>query len=189
MLNSRSVSIRLKLGGHSFSQQNISPAVRDAEQVVVIVETPRVMLVPHSEMVEDRLTEMMQLVGKSPRLTERPVAICTGGEIDAVVAIDRDAYQALCDLLGGRVVFTTPLLNMDHCEERCAVVELGERVCYLRLYDGGLQRADAVEVATNDDVLLYVNGVASDSRLPIYLKGSKECASLLRKYYKSVVCE
>jgi hypothetical protein len=79
---------------------------------------------------------------------------------------------------------------MRHSEEECLTVDATDKVCYLRLFRSGLQRAEAFEATTSEDVLYLVTEWLDNNATPIYIKGSAEVVKLLRKYYKQVIiCE
>ena len=59
----------------------------------------------------------------------------------------------------------------------------------MRLFDNGLQRAEANIATTAEDVLYLVTEWLGGNDTPIYIKGNTAAAKLLRKYFKRVVCE
>lgn len=185
----KKVSIQVKLGGLSFSAESVAVA-DDIEQVEFVIETPRVLLAPREEVSLDCAGELLRLIGKPCRTNEQSVCSELQTEIVAVMAIDAKALNAIVERWGSRASFTSPLLDMRHCEENCLTIDISDRVCYLRLFDNGLQRAEAHNATNAEDVLYLVNEWLSNEKgTPIYIKGGKECAKLLRKYYKQVICE
>lgn len=185
----KKVSIQVKLGGLSFSAEGVAVA-DDIEQVEFVIETPRVLLAPHEEVSLDCAGELLRLIGKPCRTNEQSVCSELQAEIVAVMAIDAKALNAIVERWGSRASFTSPLLDMRHCEENCLTIDISDRVCYLRLFDNGLQRAEAHNATNAEDVLYLVNEwLSNEKETPIYIKGGKECAKLLRKYYKQVICE
>lgn len=180
----KKVSIQVKLGGLSFSAESVAVA-DDIEQVEFVIETPRVLLAPREEVSIDCAGELLRLIGKPCRTNEQSVCSELQAEIVAVMAIDAKALNAIVERWGSRASFTSPLLDMRHCEENCLTIDVTDRVCYLRLFRSGLQRAEAHNATNAEDVLYLVNEWLSNEKgTPIYIKGGKECAKLLRKYYK-----
>ena len=186
--NNKKVSIQVKLGGRSFSADNFVVA-EDVEQVECIIDTPRVMLAPREEVSLDTAAELLRAIGKPCRTNEQSVCSELHSDIVAIMAIDAEALASIVAKWGSRTTFTSPLLDMRHSEESCLTIDTTDKVCYLRLFDGGLQRAEAHDATTPEDVLHLVNEWISGNATPIYIKGSTETIKLLRKYYKQVICE
>ena len=182
------VSIQVKLGGRSFSADNIAVA-EDVEQVEFVIDTPRVVLAPREKISLDTASELLRIVGKPCRSNEQSVCSELQADIVATMAIDADILASIIAKWGSSATFTSPLLDMRHSEESCLTIDTTDKVCYMRLFDGGLQRAEAHDATTPEDVLYLVAEWLSDSTTPIYIKGNKEYAKLLRKYYKQVICE
>ena len=189
ILSNKKVSIQVKLGGHSFSTDKIVVA-EDVERVEFIIDTPRVTLAPREEIALDTASELLRLVGKPCRINEQSVCSELQSDIVAVMAIDNQALNAIIERWGSRASFTSPLLDMRHSEENCLTIDVADKVSYLRLFNNGLQRAEAFDATTPEDTLYLVNEwLGNDKTTPIYIKGGKECAKLLHKYYKQVICE
>ena len=186
--NNKKVSIQVKLGGRSFSADNFVVA-EDVEQVECIIDTPRVMLAPREEVSLDTAAELLRAIGKPCRSNEQSVCSELQDDIVAIMAIDAEALRSIVEQWGSRATFTTPLLDMRHNDESCLTIDATERVCYMHLFDGGLQRAEAHEATTAEDVLILATEWLGNNNTPIYIKGSAESAKLLRKYFKRVVCE
>ena len=187
-IDNKKVSIQVKLGGLSFSADKIAVA-EDVEQVEFLIDTPRVILAPREEVSLDTASDLLRIVGKPCRSNEQSVCSELQSEIVAVIAIDADALQTIVERWGSRASFTSPLLDMRHSEEECLTVDATDKVCYLRLFRSGLQRAGAFEATTPEDVLYLVTEWLDNNATPIYIKGSAEVVKLLRKYYKQVICE
>ena len=182
------MSIQVKLGGLSFSASKALVA-EDAEAVEFVIDTPRVTLAPRQEISLDTAGELLRIVGKPCRANEQSVCSELQADIVAVMAIDKEALTSIVEKWGSRASFTSPLLDMSHSDEQCLTIYATEKVCYLHLFDGGLQRAEAIEATTAEDILYLTTEWLGEKRIPIYIKGCTDCAKLLRKYYKEVVCE
>jgi hypothetical protein len=60
----------------------------------------------------------------------------------------------------------------------------------MRLFNNGLQRAEAFAISADEDILyIATEWLQLDKATPIYIKGGNSAAKLLRKYFKRVVCE
>ena len=187
ILNNNKVSIQVKLGGRSFSADKIA-IDEGVEQVEFVIDTPRVVLAPQEEVSLDTASELLRIVGKPCRIDEQSVCSELQADIVAIMAIDAEALASIVEKWGSRASFTSPLLDMRHSEESCLTIDTTDKVCYMRLFDGGLQRAEAFDATTPEDVLYLVNEWLGNAT-PIYIKGESATAKLLRKYYKQVICE
>ena len=189
ILNNNKVSIQVKLGGRYFSAYNI-PVADSVNTIEFVIDTPRVALVPQGEVSLDSATEVLRLLGKPCHINEQSVCSELQADIVAVMAIDNNALNSIIMQWGSRVAFTSPLLDMRHSEERCLTIDTSDKVCYMRYFNNGLQRAEACEATTPEDVLYFITEwLGSDNNTPIYIKSNRGTANLLRKYYKLVICE
>lgn len=187
-LTNKKVSIQVKLGGLYFSADKIVVA-EDIEQIEFIIDTPRVILAPREEVSLDHASKLLRLAGKPCHHNEQSVCSELQSDIVAVMAIDSQALNAIVERWGSRATFTTPLLDMRHSEEVCLTIDATDKVCYMRFFDGGLQRAEAYDATTPEDALYLATEWLKNSTTPIYIKGSSEIIKLLRKYFKQVICE
>lgn len=184
----KKVSIQVKLGGRSFSANNYVVA-DDIAQVEFIIDTPRVTLMPKSWIQQYGCAETLRASHKPHLSNEECVCSDEQSEIVAVIAIDRAAYNAIIEKWGSRATFSSPLLDMRHSDERCLTIDASKLVCYIRLFENGLQRAEAYDISAQEDILYLASEWLKDVDIPIYIKGNAETAKLLRKYYKHVICE
>ena len=182
------MSIQVKLGGRSFSANNYVVA-DDIAQVEFIIDTPRVTLMPKSWIQQYGCAETLRASHKPHLSNEECVCSDEQSEIVAVIAIDRAAYNAIIEKWGSRATFSSPLLDMRHSDERCLTIDASKLVCYIRLFENGLQRAEAYDISAQEDILYLASEWLKDVDIPIYIKGNAETAKLLRKYYKHVICE
>lgn len=187
-LNNKKVSIQVKLGGRSFSAENLS-IEKHIKEVEFVIDTPRVVLIPRNDASLDTASQYLQLVGKPCRINEQSVCSELQADIVAAIAMDKDALASIVKRFGKRASFTSPLLDMRHNDEFALVIDESENVCYLRLFNNGLQRAEAIEISTPTDVLYYAIDWLDETETPIYIKGSSKSIKLLRKYFTNVICE
>ena len=185
----KKVSIQVKLGGRSFSADNTIQA-EGVENVEFVIDTPRVTLAPREVVTLDNAAEILRLTGKPCHSNEQSVCSELQADIVAIIAIDAHALESIIAKWGSRASFSTPLLDMRHSDEECMTIDCTERVCYMRLFKGGLQRAEALDATTAEDALLYATEwLGEGSATTIYIKGCKAAAKLLKKYFKRVICE
>ena len=187
MQNCDKVSIQLPLGGHSFSLEGLS--VNDEARVEFVVDTHKVTLAPRECVSLDTAEELLRAVGKGCATTEHSVCSELQEAVVAVMAIDSKTLTAIVERFGVRASFSSPLLDMRHNGERCLTIDVSANDCYMHLFDNGLQRAAAYEATSAEDYLYYVNEWLGGEHTTIYVKGRRDVAKLLSKYYKRVVCE
>ena len=185
----KKVSIQVKLGGRSFSANNI--VADNADVVEFVIDTPRVTLAPREAITPapDNAPSFLTLCSKACHINEQSVCSELQSDIVAIMAIDSEALASIVEKWGSRASFSSPLLDMRHSEESCLTIDASEKVCYMRLFNNGLQRAEANVATTAEDILYLVTEWLGGNDTPIYIKGSSAAAKLLRKYFKRVVCE
>jgi hypothetical protein len=183
----KKVSIQVKLGGRSFSASNI--VADNADVVEFVIDTPRVTLAPREAITPDNASSFLTLCSKACHINEQSVCSEQQSDIVAIIAIDSEALASIVEKWGSRASFSSPLLDMRHSEESCLTIDASEKVCYMRLFNNGLQRAEANVATTAEDILYLVTEWLGGNDTPIYIKGSSAAAKLLRKYFKRVVCE
>ena len=184
------MSIQVKLGGRSFSADNFA-AAESAEQVEFVIDTPRVTLAPRGEVSIDNASELLRIVGKTCLDNEQSVCSELQADIVAIMAIDHKALNSIVEKWGSRAAFSSPLLDMRHSDDYALTIDCTDNICYMRLFDEGLRRAEAYAITAPEDVLYHVTEWLDNEEweTPIYIKGSKAIAKLLRKYFKQVICE
>ena len=187
-IDNKKVSIQVKLGGRYFSADNIALPER-TEHVEFVVDTPRVILAPRSEVSLDTAGDLLRIAGKACRSNEQSVCSELQADIVAVMAIDSAALRSIAALDGVAISFTTPLLDMRHCNEHCLTMDVAGNLCYARLFDNGMRCAEAFDVANSDDILYIATEWLDNRDIPIYIKGATDAVKVLRKYYKRVICE
>lgn len=186
--SNKKVSIQVKLGGRSFSAESYA-ALESSEQIEFVINTPRATLVPREEISLDVADDILRIAGKPCYTTEQSVCSDLQNTVVAAIAIDRQALESIISKWGKQASFSTPLLDMRHSDKTCLTIDVCEKVCYMRIFNDGLQRAEAFDAATVEDVLYLTTEWLNGNNIPIYIKGSAEAAKLLNKYYKQVICE
>ncbi len=180
-------SIRLAMGGRFFSA-SLLENVADSGDVVVRLYTSKVALLPEDATKSITAEQALAMTGQA--VTEEEIAVfsCAADKKCAAMAICRDAAAALSAALGERLKLTSPLLDTSHSTENCLTVEVADGVAYIRLYNSGLQFAEALTVDSADELLYYVSQIFSAESIatdiPIYIIGNREYSKLLKKYYR-----
>ena len=188
IIDNKKVSIQVKLGGLSFSANNTIFA-EGIECAEFVIDTPRVTLAPRGEVSLENAAEILRLAGKPCRSNEQSVCSELQSDIVAIMAIDSKALCSIVELNDVNISFTSPLLDMRHSDKSCMTIDITEKVCYARLFNNGLQRGEAFEINSAEDVLYIVAEWLDRNDIPIYIKGNTATTKLLRKYYKRVICE
>lgn len=190
----KDVSIQVNLGGHSFSASDLSAdLLQGDDNAGFVINTHKVTLVPRCDFEEALSTQYLAAVGLA--CDESETTVCSEMQADtiAVMAIDRNALNAILAALGTRAKFTSPLLAEQHDSGCNIAIRVTEGVAYFRIFDSALRLAEAVSVKSADDVLFYALQFAKATGLntdtPIYIKGASHYGKLLKHYFKHVVCE
>ncbi len=187
------VSIRLKSGGHSFSALELSAEVRSASQPVeVVVLTAKSTLVPAEFFDREHAADYLIEVGLTPSVAECAVYSDVVNGAVAVMAVSKRCYAELRELIAVGVRFTSPLLE-DDILEKGSVLHLESDVLYVRIFDGGLRFAEALECKNDADMLYYLatlNQVYGIYNMYARAKGDvKRMQKLLKTLFKELVCE
>lgn len=146
------VSIQLPLGGHSFSTEG-REALRGAD-VVALLPTPRTTLVPSEALDVADLASHLAAVGLAPRIGQLAVATEAVDGMVAVMAVDETCDAAL-RTVAHSLVYSSPL-NRAVDVKQGVVLSLVEGVLYVRIFNDGLQLAEAMEAVTEADIYYYL---------------------------------
>lgn len=190
----KTVSIQLRLGGHAFSADTLPDRVLHGDdRVLCSVITPRTLLVPREAFRSGSEEQYLRIAGLGPESDETTVHSDPAAPEIAVMAIARTSREALVELLGERLAFTSPLLQMPAHEGTSTVLLRRDDTLYVRSYGPELRYAAALVAPTDADVLAHVTDLQAALRLPdctFYLYGDRmrDAARLLRRYFKRVVC-
>lgn len=150
------VSIRLASGGHSFSPAAL--CVEGDGIVEVVISTPKTTLVPAELFVAEDPCSHLAAVGIAPVSNEQVVHSGVVDGIVAVMAINGECVELLRTNYGSRLSFVSPLLE-DAAPEHGALIRLDTDVLYVRIYDGGLRFAEAMEVTADADLQYYLESI------------------------------
>ncbi len=194
-VSNKMVSIQLLLGGHSFSADILSDdIVGSHDDVCLVVNTHKVTLVPCEEFEAEMAAECLAIVGLGCAEDERAVYSDAEADKIAVMAVAEEALTQIEAKLGSRARFTTPLLESAHDSEPHNIsLRIADGVCYMRYADNRLRMAEAVRVSSPEDTLYYTMRacelLGGGGQATVYLNGDRQTASLLKRYFKRVVCE
>ena len=184
------VSIRLLSGGHSFSLAELKAAVEASKGgVEVVVLTSKTTLVPAEFFDSSYAAVYLNEVGLAPAVGECVVWSKPVGGIVAVMAINKQCYDALH---GVDVEYTTPLLA-ECSVEKGSVLHLEGGLLYVRIYDGGMRFAEVVECTNDADVLYYLS--KTDEVYNIYntlaraYGDTARLQRLCKRLFKELICE
>lgn len=153
------VSIRLKSGGHSFSEREREMLRGATAGVEVCVITAKTTLIPQEHYDSNLKSYYLTSMGLTPSATEIVVESHPQGGMIAVMAIEREIIESLKDITSD-VSFTSPLL--DEAIEQGTIIELSDNVGFIRVYRDGLRFAEAVAIDSDAD-LSYIVERLNDS--------------------------
>lgn len=150
------VSIRIESGGHSFSAEAVR--VDDNAHVEAVVSTPKTALVPAELFAAADAEAHLAAVGVVPEADEQ--VVCSGvvdGTV-AVMAIASECAETLRLRYGSRLSFLSPLQE-EETIAKGSHIRLDGDVLYVRVYNDGMRLAEALEVASDADVLYYLESI------------------------------
>lgn len=169
------VSIRLESGGHAFSPSALNAAlervasskgdgtsksggVMNGADVEFVIHTHKTALVPAEYFDSENPRLELSAVGIAPASDE--VVVCSGVVRDtvAVMAMNCACYDHISKTYGTRASFLSPLQEGEPMDRGVAIALYAD-VLYVRVYDGGMRFAEAMEVATDADVLYYLDSI------------------------------
>lgn len=184
------VSIRLKSGGHSFSASELN-AMAGREFVEVVVLTAKTTLVPAEMFSAEHAASYLADVGLSPDVKECVVWSLHNRDMVAVMAINKECYNALTSA-NNTVTFTSPLLDNDSIEQG-SMLMLEDDLLYVCVYNEGLRFAEVMTCANDADVLYYLSVVDEVYNIyNMFARAKGDVARLKRVckgLFKELLCE
>lgn len=193
--NVNTVSIQLKLGGHSFSLDMIPANAYKADAVEISVVTEKCVLVPASLFEPSSAEKYLSINGLACNNDESVVSSNETDGIIAVMALSKATVQTIKDALSDKVVFTSPLLAKHEGRRKDLYIYVCSGVACFNLYrDGKMRFAEAVRICNTDDILYYTTRLSEEfdlSDYSIHVSGdaAKSTCQLLKHYFKKVQCE
>ena len=150
------VSIRLMSGGHTLSKAEIDSLV-SAECDVVEIVTPKTIVRPVDGFDPCYAQHDLEDTGYAVAMNECVVASQPKMGMVAIMAMSKDAYNNIT-AIKPNVVFTSPLIEGEAMEKGLYVALISD-VLYVRVYNGGLRFAEAMTVASDADILYYMESI------------------------------
>lgn len=194
--NNSHVSIRLRLDGHSFSEDSLPSLSKSDSPVEIVVVTAKTMLVPGEIFDKKSATTLLRLNGMSPTETETIIYTDPQTPIVAVMVVDQKATGKIQSALGTQFRWTTPLLHSPkYTMDACIRIFRHEELVFLTIWERTLRLADVFTAPTTEDLLLYVTELTRTLQLKefdIQIGGNsvQQDERILRAYFKHVtVCE
>lgn len=187
------VSIQLPLGGHSFSRANLEKIDKTkGSSVVATLPTAKCVAVPAEVFNKEEAHSYLQASGITVASDECVVYSNTSESVVAVMAINAECHKLLSSKYGDSLSYTTPLLNSPTLEQG-TVLHLSQGVLYIRVANEGLRLAEVVEVATDGDILYYLENIHRVFNIyNMYARAEGETQRLMticKKLFTKIVCE
>lgn len=192
------VSIQLTLSGHSFSPDSLRDSVDNllsngvASYAEIEVLTEKTQLVPREAFAEEAAGAFLRIAGLGCTPNEVPVWSDPAQPVVAVMAADARAVEILQERLSGRIRFVSPLLTEPECPSPSVWFCMKDELLYIKVYDVGLQFAEVVPCADNEDfrfLLERLTAVFSLKDFTAIVTGeSGVLRSLVKRYFKRTIC-
>ena len=185
------VSIQLTLDGHFFS---VPAAEALTAGGIVELLTPLTLLVPRALYTGENAAALFAADGL-PLPAAARVLEATGAEADvvALLGISAEAWQQLETLCGDREIrCTTPLLTTVEATSPTVWICDTGGMLYIKVFDAGLQLAEAVAVGSEADRLYLLQRLAEriePKRFVLRLEDRAGNRRHYRNYFKKIVCE
>lgn len=196
MDTARTMSIRLRSGGHSFRPESLPPRTGAGCTLHVTVLTHRTTLVPAGQFLPEAAAGYLAAAGLPPASGEEVrTTAAAGGRIVAVMAVAAEALRAL-EACGAEIVWDSPLLHEPASRKNTLWLLREAGTLYLKRYDAAarLRFAEAVRAADDDETLYYVARLSEafpldGARILVAGECREAVRDALRRYYKETVCE
>ena len=192
----KNVSIRLRLDGHSFSEEKLDIPAKEKKTVEIEVLTSKTMLVPREVFDAKAAPALMRINGMEP--TERECILISDPQqpVIALMAADKASVEKVRARLKEKIRWTSPLLRTGEFTASCLWIFRYEELAYLKIWERQtLRLAETFIAPTGEDLLFYVRELTQELQLEnceIRLEGNptKQDGRLLREYFKHVaICE
>lgn len=187
------VSIQLKLGGHSFSEENLKHVdLKEGGHAEAVVLTSKATLVPVSASPQVKPARALEICGMGCSKDEIAVYSPAVDDRMCAMAVDRKAHKLLVSRFGNSIEFVSPLLTVSGIEHVGAEILITDKVCYMALRKESLLRAEAISISTPEDFLYFFARewkiCSMDDGSRIRIKADKEFSKLLSRFFKNVEC-
>lgn len=185
------VSIRLKSGGHSFSEVELREMISSTDSVDAVVLTPKTVLVPAEVFDNECAQDNLVAVGLAPCLNECVVATEPIDGVVAVMAINAECNKVLRNA-AAELTFSTPLLSSKTIEDG-SILHIEDGLLYVRVYNKGLQFADVVACKSDADIIYYLAKI--DEVYNIFNMSARAMGDITlikhiaKRLFKELICE
>ncbi len=192
----KNVSIRLRLDGHSFSEEKLDIPAKEKKTVEIEVLTGKTMLIPREVFDAKAAPALMRINGMEP--TERECILTSDPQqpVIALMAADKASVEKVRARLKEKIRWTSPLLRTGEFTASCLWIFRYEELAYLKVWERQtLRLAETFIAPTGEDLLFYVRELTQELQIEnceIRLEGNptKQDGRLLREYFKHVaICE
>ena len=192
----KNVSIRLRLDGHSFSEEKLDIPAKEKKTVEIEVLTGKTMLVPREVFDAKAAPALMRINGMEP--TEKECILTSDPQqpVIALMAADKASVEKVRARLKEKIRWTSPLLRTGEFTASCLWIFRYEELAYLKVWERQtLRLAETFIAPTGEDLLFYVRELTQELQIEnceIRLEGNptKQDGRLLREYFKHVaICE
>ena len=177
----KNVSIRLRLDGHSFSEEKLDIPAKEKKTVEIEVLTGKTMLVPREVFDAKAAPALMRINGMEP--TEKECILTSDPQqpVIALMAADKASVEKV----------RARLLRTGEFTASCLWIFRYEELAYLKVWERQtLRLAETFIAPTGEDLLFYVRELTQELQIEnceIRLEGNptKQDGRLLREYFKS----
>ena len=186
----KNVSIRLRLDGHSFSEEKLDIPAKEKKTVEIEVLTGKTMLVPREVFDAKAAPALMRINGMEP--TEKECILTSDPQqpVIALMAADKASVEKVRARLKEKIRWTSPLLRTGEFTASCLWIFRYEELAYLKVWERQtLRLAETFIAPTGEDLLFYVRELTQELQIEnceIRLEGNptKQDGRLLREYFK-----
>ena len=171
----KNVSIRLRLDGHSFSEEKLDIPAKEKKTVEIEVLTGKTMLVPREVFDAKAAPALMRINGMEP--TEKECILTSDPQqpVIALMAADKASVEKVRARLKEKIRWTSPLLRTGEFTASCLWIFRYEELAYLKVWERQtLRLAETFIAPTGEDLLFYVRELTQevlqglDSRLTMH---------------------
>ncbi len=196
--NNKIVSIRITSNGHNFSDNTTTFSSADNNEVIIVIESVKAMLLPTPLLENCSAEEHLLSAGIDFQSNiEEVIAVEHDNITTALIVIPISLLNDVHIRFGKNVYFTTPLLApaIKRDKELRLHLSTDQTLLCINLFNGGERLfAELFEIKNSCDVLYWLTRIGEGydlSNYTIYIDGGdKELYKLLKKYYKSIeLCE
>ena len=131
----KNVSIRLRLDGHSFSEEKLDIPAKEKKTVEIEVLTGKTMLVPREVFDAKAAPALMRINGMEP--TEKECILTSDPQqpVIALMAADKASVEKVRARLKEKIRWTSPLLRTGEFTASCLWIFRYEELAYLKVWE------------------------------------------------------